>query len=365
MRKTCIITFSLLIILFIVNANASLSKGAIVEFGHYEQDGNLDNGTEPIQWYIIDTDESTYTLLSCYIIDFHQFHSKANDTTWAKSDLRKWLNDSFYHSAFSKADQECILKKNNTTLNYYTTLPEDSTKDYVYLLSQEEAYDIYGHYWTVKLPSHFVAKATLYAKQNGDDAFRQMGVANSKIDSTYERWLLRSTVDDYVWIGGSAVYSSFKTSKVFKDYAIGGIRPVVTVSIKKSQESVSHITAIKDYTSAPLKKVSPPTNPTYDLAFCHLWKSNTEFLLIDTSKKIVVRFYKKHNSSHNTPDYGTYSGDLYSGATVNFTYYQSPVTLMYSVNDGSLNWLGSDGSISTSYSGTDLASAINYLNNSK
>lgn len=134
-------------------------------FGAYEQDNNLSNGKEKIEWRILMQDGSKMLLLSDKALDFQPYNVQPYDedyyiyfddidrlnykqyTTWKECTLRKWLNDDFIDAAFSPEEQ----KKIQTT---YVT-PDDNpdfagiyykreeTMDKVFLLSIDEVEDYF------------------------------------------------------------------------------------------------------------------------------------------------------------------------------------------------------------------------------
>ena len=107
--------------------------GAVYEFGQYEQDNDLDNGREPIEWIILDRQDDTMTLISRYALDVHSYHDDPEGTDWNESDLRHWLNDIFCNDAFSAEEQARLQTVTNTNTG------SADTEDRVYLLSMEEA----------------------------------------------------------------------------------------------------------------------------------------------------------------------------------------------------------------------------------
>ena len=88
---------------------------------------------KPIEWYVLDTVDNKCLLLSKYGIDTTCFNEKCEVTSWEKSSIRKLLNDSFYHSAFSEAEKEQIV-----TMHHNLDTIEESVIDHVFLLSDEE-----------------------------------------------------------------------------------------------------------------------------------------------------------------------------------------------------------------------------------
>lgn len=111
--------------------------GSIVTFGHYEQDNDLNNGAEEIEWIVLDYDEkeNKSLLLSRYGLDVKSYHDKSAAITWKQCTLRKWLNNNFYNTAFNTEEQVSVL------LTDVDNSPDggDNTLDKVFLLSDAEA----------------------------------------------------------------------------------------------------------------------------------------------------------------------------------------------------------------------------------
>lgn len=122
-------------------ALSSCGKQEITQFGKYEQDGNADNGQEAIEWLVLEETEKAKLLISVKGLDVQKFHNTKEDTNWAQSNIRNWLNDTFLQEAFSKDEQAKIfIKEVDTAQNrdYFTT-SGDKSNDRVFLLSIEEA----------------------------------------------------------------------------------------------------------------------------------------------------------------------------------------------------------------------------------
>ena len=120
--------------------NREIAIGSIVTFGNYEQDDDPEDGSEPLEWIVLDQKEDSVLLLSRYVIDGKRYHSAYTDITWENCDLRNWLNHEFFRTAFSEKQQEQIMEtevKNsgNKELDIYGG---NDTYDRVFLLSIEE-----------------------------------------------------------------------------------------------------------------------------------------------------------------------------------------------------------------------------------
>ncbi len=180
--------------------------GSVFEFGQYEQDNNLDNGREPIEWIILDREDDTMTLISRYALDVHSYHDDPEGTDWENSDLRHWLNDIFYNDAFS-AEEQARLQ----TVNISNSGSPD-TEDFVYLLSVEEA----GQYFDSDESRR--VEVTAYASGRGADT--EDGFAN---------WWLRDNGFDiqnaaYVYTDGT-----IHTNGIYVYSSEDCVRPVIKI----------------------------------------------------------------------------------------------------------------------------------------
>ena len=121
------------------------SPGSTVVFGAFEQDNDISNGKEPIEWLVLDVEDGHSLLISQYVLYHLAFMDKYGDdekgATWAKSDVRKWLNEDFFTEAFSSDEQQAIIQTkidNGYTQGYSSSWYEKDTEDKVFLLSYKE-----------------------------------------------------------------------------------------------------------------------------------------------------------------------------------------------------------------------------------
>ncbi len=127
----------------------SLEIGDIVVLGKYEQDNDLSNGPEPIEWqYIGDRDGHKY-LLSKYVLDHKYYNDEKAEVTWETCTLREWLNNEFYNTAFTATDKQRIVMAHNENPDSYELFVDNGTgaeggndtDDKIFLLSWTEARD--------------------------------------------------------------------------------------------------------------------------------------------------------------------------------------------------------------------------------
>ena len=145
------------------------AAGDIITFGHYEQDNNLNNGPETIEWIVLDHDaaENKVLLLSLYGLDTIPYHGDNEMITWEKCSLRSWLHEVFLETAFTKEEQQKILKTNvdNSKGEGYSGWNTDggnNTVDQVFLLSYREAFEKY-----FQEDQSRTCKPTVYAMAQG------------------------------------------------------------------------------------------------------------------------------------------------------------------------------------------------------
>lgn len=131
--------------------------GSTVYFGRFEQDGNTSNGKEAIAWRVLSVSGNTVLLISDKGLHAMHYESESFETgvTWGNSDIRNWLNNSFYNSAFNTKEKEAIL---NTNTQVYDVSASQQTTDKVFILTRGEANNYF------KNNSDLVCKATKSAQ---------------------------------------------------------------------------------------------------------------------------------------------------------------------------------------------------------
>lgn len=175
MRKL-IMVLALSVMLFTVCGDAFCemsdmpSIGDIIKLGSYEQDAQIENGPEPIQWIVIKVDNDKSLLLSKYTLDNHPYNDERAEVTWETCSLRKWLNDEFLNTAFDGDERAFIQNVTNTTENSFGTghmlrgIGGNATDDKVFVLSAEEVYSLRYDFTDLSFVS---AMPTKYAVSQG------------------------------------------------------------------------------------------------------------------------------------------------------------------------------------------------------
>lgn len=179
--------------------------GQEIVFGHYEQDNNLNNGSEPIEWMIISADREAGTLLlvSKYILDCKDYHTKPTDgTEWGDCYIHNWLNSMFYETAFSQEEQSVIVPT-------YVS----NSLDNVFMLDAEQIVNL--------LPTQ-ICEATFYAQKHGVFVWGKTGGSSwwARRDYTTDR-------SDFVAADGSGIYTNGNVVNIGDN----GVRPAISLSM--------------------------------------------------------------------------------------------------------------------------------------
>ena len=151
--------------------NPEYKVGETIEFGNYPQE---EDGTEkPIEWIVMKNEGNQVLLLSKYVLDAKPYNKGWENVTWQTSDIRQWLNNEFYTTAFNKSEKAKI--QTSLIKNEY-----NDTEDKVFLLSEKEAETLFSN------DEERIAKATEYAEKSGVYVNEEKSVL----------WWLRSSGDD-------------------------------------------------------------------------------------------------------------------------------------------------------------------------
>ena len=119
---------------------STLQIGETVCVGEYEQDNNINNGPEKIEWIVIAKEQGKALVVSKYALDAVPYHNTNDRVFWESSTLRQWLNESFFQTSFTEEEQSGIVLSNVQAHDYpnYATVSGNHTYDNIFLLSYVE-----------------------------------------------------------------------------------------------------------------------------------------------------------------------------------------------------------------------------------
>ena len=199
--------------------NPDYKMGETIEFGNYPQDKD---GTEkPIEWIVMKKEGNQVLLLSKYVLDAKSYNEGWGDVTWETSDIRQWLNNEFYTTAFNKAEKAKIqtsLIKNEDNSEYGTSGGND-TEDKVFLLSEKEADTLFSD------EEERIAKATEYAEKLGVDI-------NENSEEKGAWWWLRSPGNDSFYAALVNYYGWVDGDGIGVNCNVYGVRPALHLNLQ-------------------------------------------------------------------------------------------------------------------------------------
>lgn len=182
-------------------ADAEVGDGVI--FGSYEQNGNTADGSEALEWIVLEKQSDKLLLISRYCIDTLPYNTGRAETEWAESSLYAFLNGEFSEKAFTAEELSGIIGEGKVTM-----------------LSAEEAVKYYEY------DSWRMAEATEYAASKG-----------ARIENGSCWWWLT----DKGSIENSASYIHFdgtiRSAGFSVDYGAVAVRPVIWVSSDAETET--------------------------------------------------------------------------------------------------------------------------------
>ncbi len=171
---------------------ASFAAGDVITFGSFEQDDYLANGSEPIEWIVLDIKDGKALLLSKYGLDAAPYHTENEGVAWETCMLRAWLNNEFLNTAFDETQRSAIqtTEVDNSESQRFSKWDTDggnNTQDKIFLLSYKEA-NQYLHV-TVNILNNFGANCSPTGSAVSHGAQANSSILTSDGDVTAGWWL--------------------------------------------------------------------------------------------------------------------------------------------------------------------------------
>lgn len=224
---------------FAFTPSRSAKAGGFITFGTYPQSSDgADNS--PILWRVLQNSVRELFLLSEYILDCRRYHGESVDTKWRDSvditwhdcDLRKWLNDEFYNTAFNATEKKFI----KTTHCSDNGEGSPDTEDKVFLLSVteiKELSEIHGKELRRAVGTDFAKSKKydgcslyVYDKTNQDNYIIRNG---EEVGCSW--WWLRTQGNKpsrAFFVGPSCSIRSYANVSLSRD----GVRPALKLTLK-------------------------------------------------------------------------------------------------------------------------------------
>ena len=157
-----------------------------VTFGSYPQSSTSANKLEPIEWIILERDykNNRALLLSKYILDNVSFNSEHKICKWKESELRQWMNQTFYDKAFNDNEKNQIVEDTHLSDYFFDDEQVDAVTDKVFLLSETEVNKYFKRYDMLEENKRLATRGTNYAK-NVDNNGVKLWVRENTGENTF------------------------------------------------------------------------------------------------------------------------------------------------------------------------------------
>ncbi len=226
---------------------------------------------ERLRWKVLKNDGKTLLVVADKAVDYKPFDEEGRYVTWETCTLRKWLNDSFYHTAFSNSEQNAVVAQKVVNDNNpdYGTPGGNNTNDKVWLLSiGEVTNEQYGFCSYNEASMSRIVQPSSYTYAKGS---RKDGCA----------WLLRSPAqngNDVMAVNGKLDIGAFNSSNY-------GICPALQINLSSALWSMTD-----DGTSGEAGEEKIPVSLQASKEKTVYYAG--EALTIDDLK--ITAFYKQH-----------------------------------------------------------------------
>ncbi len=141
-----------------------------VEMGSYEQDGNNDNGEEPITWNVLAVEDGKALLISKDILAYEYFD--IGDNNYSTSHIQEFLSQDFLETAFQNDKDRCLIIGSPFLLSSDEVVAYMPTEESRKCTPSNSVYERYGttygaYYWWTSSPSKKYDYKSLYCDDEG------------------------------------------------------------------------------------------------------------------------------------------------------------------------------------------------------
>lgn len=262
-----------------------------VTFGSYPQSSTSADKLEPIEWIVLERDSKNNRalLLSKYILDNVSFNSEHKECKWKDSELRQWMNQTFYDKAFNENEKNQIVEDSHISDGFRDDKEVDTVTDKVFILSELEAKKYFKRYDMTEENRKLATRGTNYAKNvdnngtklwvrenTGENTFgiTEDGIFYNRIVERYKDEALKfewCIGNSFYWLRSNGidltsvarVNSNGALLMSVSNYSVancqGGIRPAVWVRYNK-KENNNNQKEINDFESIEFGKYQQSYN---------------------------------------------------------------------------------------------------------
>lgn len=184
---------------------------------------------EPIRWRILSESDGTALILCDSIIANHRYDDSSNN--YMNSEIRQWLNEQFYETAFDELQREIILTTTVDNSVYSTGYSSNSyacadTEDKIFLLSYREV--VNSSYGFNSSSSNYDTARRMLTSDYSRATGAYMNTSSSYYGNGY--WWLRSPYNFYSYNARIVYYDGYVSSgSVYDTYR--GVVPALQIQL--------------------------------------------------------------------------------------------------------------------------------------
>ena len=200
--------------------------GDIVELGKFESNGDF-YATEDIEWIVVKIEGDKALLISKMALVTMPYgdYSQEDYVSWKNSEIRNFLNGTFYYNCFTDAERALILSTTNTPSEEEIALGALETSDKIFIPTADELCEMF--YSTNDM--HCLATGNIWSESMDTGVG---SISNDEYNTGADYWL-RDCMADYLYgMPGQGVFSddsTFSGTTYFNDSNY--VRPCIWVDL--------------------------------------------------------------------------------------------------------------------------------------
>jgi hypothetical protein len=210
------------------------SNPAVESNSKYQRDNGYNTNTvywfkyEPVLWRILEENNGEALIVSQMIIDSQEYdyENGTYDNNYAQSTVRKWLNETFYNTAFSSVQKQLILTteiENTASENGET----ENISDKIFLLTIEDVKNKASGFTS---SSARCKKTTEYARVQGAYAFKRTWGTEQSYNGN-GNWWLRMSADSISDSAGYVEDFGYEGESGYVYHSNRGIVPALRIKL--------------------------------------------------------------------------------------------------------------------------------------
>ena len=193
--------------------------GQSIVFGRFEQDGDLSNGQENLNWIIVCKEDDMYLLLCSKVIYCGYYSDETTGNNWENCLANKWLNTDFLMNSFTN-EEKINISQGTIHAEFWNNKEDYYNTEKVFIFSLNEI-----NYFSSLLDQQlYICEPTKYATQKSNSFVHNSESYLTEYNGMAEFWLRTS--------GTAPSYDGPRGAMGIQGYGDinSGIRPAIWVN---------------------------------------------------------------------------------------------------------------------------------------